>query len=339
MNSIERVFASLSGNRPDRVPVSLTASLYGAALLKSPLEDYFRNADIYAEGQILVASQTKTDVIFSPFIFPMIAGTCGAKTAFRNKFAPPAVISHVPYIPGEKVTFSAEDMLAHPVSEYLVKCVRNLRQSLGDQKVITAVMVAPCDLPALVFGTDKWLHTLLFFREAALSIIRDLGEYFTGMLSRMYDAGAHAIAFPLNFTNLQLVTPEIASSVLPEINDMLMKSEGPKIFHHGGVDLGKSIVNYTSLPGCVMYVLSSKDNIKNIRQYTGNKTLLGNIDSLTIKNQTTDAIKGRCRKILDANGGDTRFLLGTSNADIPYDTPIEKLLAITESAEEYAVKK
>lgn len=338
MNSIERVFAAVTGAVPDRTPISLTASLYGAALLKCPLTEYYRKPHLYAEGQSLVANRCNTDIIFSPFTFSLFAEACGAKVSISDKAAP-VVKEYIPYTPGEHISFDVKKLLSHPASEYLLESVSQLAKTVGKEKIIAAINSSPCDLPAMVFGIDKWLHTLLFHREQAISIINNLGEYFIEMSGQMYQQGAHLVATTVNFTNPQIVTAPISAYVLPLLSEMFLKVEGVKVIHHGGPDFGDAIKNYVHLNGTVGFVISPNDKIKDIRPLVKDKTILGNIDGPFVCKQSADAVYKKCLQILKENEGNTRFILSSSNADLTYETPLEKILAVSRAAENYSANK
>lgn len=338
MNSIERVFAAVAGVTPDRPPVSLTASLYGAALLNCPVTEYYRNAQLYAEGQLLVAQKCNTDVIFSPFVLPLFAEACGASVHFKNNAAP-NVKEYVPYVPGSYTEIDTAKLLSHPVSEYILRTVDLLAKNTGKEKVIAAILFSPCDLPAMVFGIEKWLHTLLFFQEEAMQIIHDLGRYFIEISRQIYACGAHLIVTTANFTNPQIVTPYISTYVIPLITEIIAQVEGAKVIHHGGHDFGDSIKNYLHLNGVAGFVISPRDNIKEIRQFVNRHVILGNIDGPVIGKQSAETVYKKCHTIIKENEGNPRFILTTSNADIAYETPLENVLAISRAALDFAFTK
>lgn len=331
MNSIERVFTVVSGGTPDRVPVSLTTSLYGAALLKCPLEEYYRNAEFYAAGQALVAEKCSNDIIFSPFTFALFAEACGATLAFRGYNAP-VVKENVEYTPGKNFRLDVDLLLDHPSSRYILESVKKIAADSGKEKVIAGINISPCDLPALIFGVEKWLHTLIYFPADALSIIRNLGEYYREMSKQMYARGAHLTVSTLNFTNPQIVTRDIAGYILPEIKNLFDQIEGPKVIHHGGPDISDAVSDYLGLSGTVGFVISPRDRIYRVREKAEDKILLGNIDGPFLARQTPASIRQRCRKILDENAGNARFILCSSNADIAYETPLENILAVSHAA-------
>lgn len=338
MNSIERVFAAVTGKIPDRVPVSLTASLYGAALLNSPVKEYYRQAELYAEGQNLVASRCNTDVIFSPFALTLFAEACGARLSFSEN-ASPNVKEYVSYRPGNKFHFDIGKLMSHPASEFILEATRLIAANLGKEKVIAAINISPCDLPAMVFGIEKWLHTLLFYPNEAVEIINNLGEYFLEMSSRLYQSGAHLMVLPLNFTNPQIVTRTISDYLIPIISELLLKTNGVKVIHHGGPDIEEAVVNYVSLNGVVGFVISPHDHIKAIRPLAGEKIILGNIDGPFLAKQSCDAIYKKCLRILEENEGNSRFILSTSNADISSETPLDNILAVGRAAVDFSSNK
>ena len=337
MNIIERVFAAVTGAVPDRTPVSLTASLYGAALSKCPVTEYYRKPQLYAEGQALVARHCNTDIIFSPFAFPLFAEACGANLSFKNNTVP-VVKEYLPYTPGEHVNFDVSKLISHPASEYILQSVAQVAKAVGKEKIVAAINISPCDLPAMVFGIERWLHTLLFHKEEAKHIIINLGEYFAEMSRQMYQLGAHLVATTVNFTNPQMVTGPVISYVIPLLTEIFAKVEGVKVIHHGGPDFDTAVQNYLHFNGAVGFVISPRDKIKNIRQHVTDKTILGNIDGPFIGKQTRESVYKKCEQILHDNEGNTRFILSSSNADLSYETPLENILDVSRAAEDYSAK-
>lgn len=340
MNSKERVAQLLSGNVPDRVPLSLTASLYGAALTQCTPREYFTRPEAYLQGQERVAGALHPDILFTPFAMALFAQAYGAGCHFPGQY-PPNVSEYVAFTPGEKIALKVEQALAHPAMNYLESSAAMLTKSLGQSKILAGILISPVDLPALIVGVEKWLHTLLFFREQAIDIIVQLSPFCTAMAQGFAAAGIDVIVVPANFTNHQIVTRPISAGItMPAFTEWLAGLPLPVVFHHGGPDILRMFPEYAGLPSVAGYVPSAIDNLLLIRGQIGSGSLLiGNIDGPFLQRSTPADIRLKCLKILTENTEKGAFILGTSNADISYSTPLANILALHESILEFNVKR
>lgn len=340
MESKERVFEVISGRMPDRVPLSLTASLYGAALIGCRPSEYFSRPQLYLEGQEKVADMLQPDILFTPFALPLYAEAFGAKLHFPG-FNPPNVSGYLAYTPGEDPHLQVETALAHKGSVNLTESAQMVARGPGQQKILAAILISPVDLPALLFGIDKWLHTLLFFPASAGAIIDTLSVYCTTMAERYVASGAAVLVVPANFTNYQIVTRRIAEHItLPALEQWMRGLPCPVVFHHGGPDMLPMVQWYSGLPNTIGFVPSAADALTEVlRCLPEGKVIIGNIDGPSLAKYSPITIRRRCLDILRLNAKQGRFILGTSNADIPYTTPLANVLALHESVMEYDAER
>ncbi|NJO93048.1 MAG: hypothetical protein HC831_31900 [Chloroflexia bacterium] len=110
MTSKERVFATVAGEATDRRACSFTASLFGAALIKCNVREYYNVPQYYIEGQLAVAEKLCSDIIFSPFAFPLFAETVGAGLKYFDN-SPPNVSNPLDYNPEKGFEFNVEKCL------------------------------------------------------------------------------------------------------------------------------------------------------------------------------------------------------------------------------------
>ncbi len=337
MNSKERVFATVAGQATDRRACSLTASLYGAALIKCNIREYYNVPEYYIDGQLAVAENLCSDIIFSPFAFPLFAETVGARLRYFNNF-PPNVSIPVDYCPEKGFEFNVDKMLEHKNSQNPVLIVKTLAEKLKE-KVIAGIVPSPCDLPAIIFGIDKWLHTLLFYPENAKSIIKSLSEYFLSVCNQMFENGATVMVLTINFLNSSIVTENIKEQiVLPILKETLAQVQGPLVVHHGGPDFGNNLKSFDKLPNILAYVIGPNDNFEKSRQQISKeRVLIGNYDGPELANNTVSKIKMKVGKILEQTKNDKHFIFGSSNADISYETPVENLKIIEETIKNFKI--
>ena len=65
--------------------------------------------------------------------------------------------------------------------------------------------------------------------------------------------------------------------------------------------------------------------------------LLGNLEGPALATKPPEFILAECQRILADRAGDPHFILATSQADIPYNTPLDHIAAIRESLSGFRV--
>lgn len=331
MKGIERILATIKGEESDRRACSLTTSLLGASLIGCDLKNYYNNSEVYLNGQMAVAEKCCTDIIFSPFAFPIFAEAAGAKIRYLES-NPPNVSDYLDYNPEKGHFFNLESIIDSPILNNYMDTISKLSEQFNE-KAVAAINISPCDLPAMTFGVDKWLHTLLFYPNVAKQILTQLSEYFILSTNTMFRKGATAVVTTINFSNNSIVTQKIRDEiVLPILKECFQKISGPIIIHHGGPDFNDNLTQYEQLPNNIGYVISPRDRFANCRkQISSKKLLIGNYDGPLLKYDKKEKISQKVIRVLQENLNDKHFIFGSSNADIAYDTSLDKLKIIEEN--------
>jgi len=86
----------------------------------------------------------------------------------------------------------------------------------------------------------------------------------------------------------------------------------------------KFIDRFAKLPKVIALVLEPGESFDMARQIIGNDlVLMGNFDGPNFVNLTGESATALTLKILNNRKDDKHFIFATSNADIPYETPVE----------------
>lgn len=332
MNSIERVFAAFKGEQADRRAFSLVMSLYGARLTNCPLDEYYTIPERYAAGQQAVVELCDPDILFTPFAFAPEARSFGCELVHFQQ-GPPNVKK--PACKGLKdlASLRQPDLRTDPFLVYLVESTRRLAEAHGKDKPIAAVLTAPVDLPALLVGIDEWLEALLFQPEARDELVRRTTSHFVALANAMLEAGASCVVTPVMFANPRLVTPDIARKIMvPLLAEAYAQVRGPVIFHHGGNRLAKFLGLFKGMPGVAGFVLDQRDSFAEARAVLGPEPVLfGNLSGPHLPGLTPQAAGERTRSILEERAADPRFIFCTVNADVPWNTAPETILAVRDA--------
>lgn len=332
MTAAERVMAAFTGEESDRPPFTLTLSLYGARLTGAPLDRHYTDPVLYAQGQARVADLVAPDIIFAPFALAREAEAFGAGLAYHPD-GPPTVRTHPCRPPRDAASLPLPSVDASPGLAYLRESVRRLADHFGGSVPLAGVLTAPADLPVMLMGLEGWLETLLFEPDLADAILAATAEHFATMAGELAAAGASCIAIPLMLANPRLVTPAVISrSIVPPLARAFARSPLPIILHHGGNPATPFLPVVKELPNVAGFVIGPGDSFGEARAMVGEgRLLLGNLNGPVLNRLTPGQARKRTEEILGARRGDRHFILASSSADVPLDTPPETLLAIRDA--------
>ncbi|MFQ5593170.1 MAG: uroporphyrinogen decarboxylase family protein [Anaerolineae bacterium] len=334
MNSLERVLATLQGEPTDRRAVSLTLSLYGARLTGCRLTEYYTNPVAYARGASAVMETFQPDILFGPFALCLEGEAFGSRVRFYEDQAPnltrPAISSS-----GEIAQLAAPDIETHPRLRFFRATIRRMAAEHGQQVPIAAVALGPMGLPAMIMGIEGWLETLLFDEAGTQRMLEMSVPYFVRWANVLLAEGASLVVVPAAFANPTIVTREMAARIaVPALKEAYSQINGPLIVHSAGASLAPFLDLLADLPNVVGFMLNHGDSFAEARARVGAQaTLIGNIDGPTLHMREPDEIAAECRKVLHDRRDDPRFILGTSAADIGFDTPVENIHAVLRAAQ------
>lgn len=336
MNSMERIGAVLSGGTPDRRPFTLTLSLYGARLTGVSTIDYYADPELYAAGQRAVVDLCEPDIVFGPFALALEAESFGAVVE-RFRDAPPLVKKPAFKSAMDITTIRRPDPETDSRLRFLVDSVRAVVEDQHGARPVAVPIAAPCDLPALLLGMDQWLDTILFNPELATQWGLIATEHFEALAAAYFKAGANFLVAPVMMSNPAIMHPELADkTILPILRDAFGRLTGPIVFHHGGNPLSKSLDRVKDLPHVAGFAVDERDALTVSRRTLGAAPLLlGNLSGPHFSRRSPVDIAGRITRILRDRENDPNFILASSNADIPYDTDPDCIVAVRRTVEAF----
>lgn len=333
MKGRERVFSALApgGTVPDQRPFTLTLSLYGARLAGIDLKDYYQDPLAYAAGQRAVADTIDPDIVFSPFKLTAVSEAFGGSVRMYEQMPPnmtrPGFVSA-----GDLCEYDFDRAFSHPALRYVFDATERVAADQAAQRSIAAIFLSPVDLPALIMGIGSWLETILFDPDHARIIMDKSAAFVLKAVSMFREAGADFTALPVVFCNPRILTKQIiAVTILPLLRDYLCASALPLVIHHGGAPILEFIDSIKDLPNVAAVHIDASDSFAKVRDITGaDLPLLGNLDGPTLNLLSAQSATARCKAIMNRTKNDAHFIFASSGADIPYDTPLETITAVTE---------
>lgn len=328
MSSLERVLATLKGEKTDILPYTALFSLYGAALIGADTKTYYSNAGLWFKGQEKVVELFNPDILLSPFSFPIEAASLGSKIVYIKNDVPnikAPIINKAEAIDRLKTP----DYKSNKSIKFLTNSLEFLAKKYGKTKAIASPIQAPTDMPALLMGIENWIETLLFKPDFIDEIINKTTQHFVKLGNLYLEKGANFLAVTVNFTCATIITEKIFKILYPYLVKAFSKIKGPIVLHNGGCSLMPFLKEHNKLPNVVAFVLEPSpkpdifDNARKIIEK--NKLLMGNLSGSKLDKYSIQTVKRKTMEILENRKNDKHFIFATSNADIPYNTPIETI--------------
>ena len=331
MNSLERVLATIPGIDTDYQPFTMLLSLYGGSLINAGTIEYYRNPELWFEGQKAVVDTFDPDILITPFSFPIEAEAFGSELVFLDKYAPNTkkpIITNLSQIK-DLPTPDFENSL--PI-QFFLESTSLLTENYGSTKAIASPIHAPSDIPALLMGIEMWIDTLLFHHDKVKEIMEKTVEQFVRLGNEFIARGATFLVVPVNFTTAMMITDRIFEMLLPYLENAFSQIKGPIVIHNGGSKLMPFIDRFAKLSNVIAFVLEPTESFNEARKVIGNEmVLMGNFDGPGFAKLNNEKAKEITLKILNDRKNDKHFIFATSNADIPYETPVETIRTVVET--------
>ncbi len=334
MNNIERIMATVKGENKDRLPISLTLSLYGAKLTGCPLKEYYTIPEKYVEGQFAVFEELEPDIIFGPFSLPIFGKSFGSELRIFEDQAPNL---KKPVVKKESDIESLNFDKAFESKEinYFKMAVEGLVKQLGDRVLIAPISINPIDLPIMLMGIENWIDIVLSDPGRAEKLIQKTGKFFIDLVNEFFKMGAAFTIISSAFLNPRIVTKDLAIGFQAQLKEIFSQVSGPLIIHESGAQLIPFLEIFQNLPNVAGFVVNQKDDLNSARKLlTNNQILVGNIEGPELINKNPEQIRTEVKHIYKQFGKDRNFVMGSSGADIAYETPLENLKIIKETLEE-----
>ncbi len=327
MNELERVTSALQLKEVDRIPWVPFVGVHAAKLLGITAEEYLKSSDHIVNGVSEAIGKYNPDGIPVVFDLQIEAEVLGCKLHWSND-NPPAVISH-PLMDGVNI-----DDLKVPCSckgriPVVMEAARLLRDK-HPEIALYGLITGPFTLALHLMGTDIFMKLFENPEEVhkVMNFATEVGIMMTG---KYIEAGCDVIA---------MVDP-MTSQIDPVTFEEFVSPYATKLFEYireqGSLSsffvCGNAQQNIEVMCKCKPDNLSIDENIPldYVRDVAlENKVSFGGNMKLTVVLLMGSEEDSR-REALQCmdTGGKKGFILAPG-CDLPMDTPVENLLAVTE---------
>ncbi len=332
MNSLERIQAAVSFEKPDRTPVIAQVFGHAAVLAGVPLGDYVRDGELLARCQMKALAHYGYDSVFALMDTSVEAEAVGSRLCFRTHMYP-FVEQYALADAKEADSLALPDPRRSGRMPELLKAARILRRELGNEVLIVGCVVGPMTLAMQMIGPEKALFLAADEPASFARVLDFAAEVAVSFGLAQIEAGAH---LPIVFD------PSASPAVVPPA--FFREFELPRLkklfsaFKSGG-----ALANWLHIAGpadtIFPYYPEAGVDIANVDYCTDSlraraiipRTCLdGNIKSLSFVDTTAGDIASESVRLLElfrAGGG---FIL-SSGCEIPPESKPENVAAMVDA--------
>lgn len=335
MNSFERTMAAISHKEPDRVPLFLLLSLYGAKELDIPVKEYFSKPSNVVNAQLKMKEKYSNDCIYTFSYAPVEVEAFGGEVIFVDD-GPPN--SGEPFIKSYNQIKNIEvpDIKNTPCLRRVLESTQALKKEVGNETPIIGVVMSPFSLPVMQMGFEKYIELLYFHKAEFDNLMKVNEEFCASWANAQIEAGATAICYfdPLASPNIIEKALYIKTGYLAA-KRTIARIKGPTATHlASGISL--PVLDYIVDTGSLVLGFSANDNLEDIKSASKNKIcLLGNLNAVEMINWDKNKIHMEVTNIINKAGNGGGLILSDNHGEIPWQVPQEVLLEIAEAVAEY----
>ncbi len=335
MTGMERVLAALGHREPDRVPLMLLLSLYGAKECGVPIRDYFGDPALVAHTQVAMCRKYRNDVLYGFQYAAVEMQAWGGDVIWYDDGPPNAA---APVLSGEADIrrLAVPAVSAHPATGRVLEAIRRMKASVGTGMPIVGVVMSPFSLPVMQMGFEAYLRLLYRQPELFDRLMEVNAAFCIQWANAQLDAGATAICWfdPLaSPTIIERATwlrtgYRVARKTMPLIR-------GPVAMHLASGRVLPVLEDIVSLrPAMVGF--SAEDSPAAMKALAAQRvSLLGNLNALDMVRWTPDQVEERIKALIGSAARNGGFVLSDQHGEIPWQVPEQTLLAISDTIDKW----
>jgi len=334
-NSLQRVLTTLSHKEPDKVPLFLLFSHYGAKELGIGIQDYFSNSENVVEAQLRLTEKFNNDCLFSFSYASAELEAFGGTTFFPKEGSPN---SGIPVI---KKASDIENLKVPNILETkslttILETIKKLKREAADTKPIISVALSPFSLPVMQLGFDKYIE--LIYKEPVLfdKLMAVNQEFCITWANAQIEAGATAICY---------FDPVSSSSVLPRnlylqkgfpvAKHTISKINAPVATHFASGKIN-GIINDLPQTSTILIGISSSEDIGEMKEKVkGQLSLIGNLNGIEMCRWTDQEAENQVKSIIKKAAKGGGLIISDNHGEIPYQVPERVLYKISETVQKY----
>ncbi len=337
MSPLEILAAAATGQPAPRIPIFCNMLDKGAHELKMSQKEYYSKGEYVAEGQLKMQARYGYDNVWSLFYVGKEAELFGCNDILFSNDGAPNVADFVikSYDDIAKLEVS-DDITAHPAWAETAKCLKILRNEVGNTHPICAYLTASTTMPAILMGMDKWMELLLGKdTDVRDELLRKCSLFFQKEVQAYRDAGANVLVYSTPFGTTSFVgRKRFQEFSLPWMQRDLAAGVENLVYYCGMLPFNDVIPQIHETFNFGSYYISPMSDLAEAKAMIGDKALTcGVIDDIKMIHWTPEQTRAEVKRICDIGKIGGHFLFGTGV--MPLQIPEENIIAMLEAAFEY----
>ncbi|MEX1325856.1 MAG: uroporphyrinogen decarboxylase family protein [Desulfobacterales bacterium] len=335
MTSLERVLTTLGHKEPDRVPLFLLFSMYGAKELKMPIKEFFSKPEYVVEAQLALRKKFRHDCIYPFFYAPVEVEAWGGEVIYTENGPPNSGKPFIRNIEDIK-NLTVPNVKETPCLIKVLEATRMLKERVGDEVPIIGVAISPFSLPVMQLGFDKYID-LIHNNPELFNHLMEINEQFVAdWANAQLEAGATAICYFDPVSSSTIIPRELYLKTGFEIaKRMMTKINGPTATHMAS-GMSIPILGDIAQTGTAIACTSSKEDLAEVKSHIkGKLSVLGNLNGIEMRTWTPEQAEAEVKKAIAKAGPGGGFILSDNHGEIPYQVPEEVLMAISDAVHKW----
>jgi uroporphyrinogen decarboxylase len=335
MTPFERTMTAITHKEPDRVPLFLLLSLYGAKELQISIKEYFSKLDNIVYAQLKMKEKYRNDCIYTFSYAPAEIEAFGGEVIFVED-GPPN--SGEPFIESfEQISkLEVPDVKETKCLKRVLETTQLLKSKVGNETPIIGVVMSPFSLPVMQIGFDNYLE-LMYFRGPEFEKLMQVNQEFcVAWANAQLEAGATAICYfdPLASPNI-IEREKYLATGHRIAKQTIGRIKGPTATHlASGIAL--PVINDIIGTGSAVLGFSADDNLVEIKKAAQNKIcLLGNLNGVDMINWSSQKVNNEIKNIITKAGSGGGLILSDNHGEIPWQVPESVLMEISEAVSHF----
>jgi uroporphyrinogen decarboxylase len=190
MNSIERIQAALSFEKPDRVPVIAQVFGHAAVLAGVPLSEYLRDGELLARCQMQALQRYGYDAVFALMDTSVETEAAGSiLTCPRDRY--PHVSSYALASAAGLEGLRTPDPYKAGRMPELLKAARILRREVGDDVLVVGCVLGPLTVATQLMGAETALYLAIDEPERFALLLDFAADIAVRFGTAQIEAGVH----------------------------------------------------------------------------------------------------------------------------------------------------
>lgn len=335
MTSWERTMAAISHQEPDRVPLFLLLSLYGAKELGVPVKEYFSKPENVVNTQLKMRDKYRNDCIYSFFHAPIEVQAFGGEVIFVEDGPPNSGEPIIKYVE-DIVKIQTPKIKESKCLQKVLEATQMLKQKVGNDVPIIGVAMSPFSLPVMQLGFEKYFEILYFKKEYFNILMRINEEFCVSWANAQLEAGATAICYFNPLASPKIIEKETYLSSGYNVDKRTISRIKGATATHLASGIALPVIDDIVSTGSAVVGFSTNDDLDEIKKATQNRIcLLGNLNGVEMVNWNTKKIEDNIKQIIRKAGKGGGLIISDNHGEIPLQVPEDVLLQISETVQRF----